>query len=176
MVSDATETRGRKAVLHRAGQRAARVHKGTPFDVVVGIGLVTHGFVYLLVAAIAVRITVTGQRGADTPYAALDALAETEVGEAMLWVTAFGLCALTLWQVFETVWRRDPHENPLGKAFGRFGTIATALGYLALAISARCASPPSGAPPATDAPRPRASCRASRSWPCGSAWTSQVSS
>jgi len=136
MVSDATETRGRKAVLHRAGQWAARVHKGTPFDVVVGIGLVTYGFVYLLVAAIAVRITVTGQRGADTPYAALDALAETEVGEAMLWVTAFGLCALTLWQVFETVWRRDPHENPLGKAFGRFGTIATALGYLALAISA----------------------------------------
>lgn len=176
MVSDATETRGRKAVLHRAGQWAARVHKGTPFDVVVGIGLVTYGFVYLLVAAIAVRITVTGQRGADTPYAALDALAETEVGEAMLWVTAFGLCALTLWQVFETVWRRDPHENPLGKAFGRFGTIATALGYLALAISARCASPPSGAPPARDAPRPRQSCRASRSWPCGSAWSSQVSS
>jgi hypothetical protein len=136
MVSDATETRGRKAVLHRAGQWAARVHKGTPFDVVVGIGLVTYGFVYLLVAAIAVRIAVTGQRGADTPYAALDALAETEVGEAMLWVTAFGLCALTLWQVFETVWRRDQHENPLGKAFGRFGTIATALGYLALAISA----------------------------------------
>ena len=139
MVSDATETRGRKAVLHRAGQWAARVHKGTPFDVVVGIGLVTYGFVYLLVAAIAVRIAVTGQRGADTPYAALDALAETEVGEAMLWVTALGLCALTLWQVFETVWRRDAHENPLGKAFGRFGTIATALGYLALAISARCA-------------------------------------
>ena len=68
-----------------------------------------------------------------------------------------------------------PHENPLGKAFGRFGTIATALGYLALAI-ARCASPPSGAPPARDAPRPRVSCRASRSWPCGSAWSSRVSS
>jgi len=38
--------------------------------------------------------------------------------------------------VFETVWRRDPQENPLGKAFGRFGTIATAVGYFALAISA----------------------------------------
>ena len=101
---------------------------------------------YLLVAAIAVRIAVTGRRGADTPYAALDALAETEVGEAMLWVTAFGLGALTLWQVFETVWRRDPHENPLGKAFGRFGTIAAAVGYLTLAISA-VRSPPPGARP-----------------------------
>ena len=136
MVSDATETPRRKARLRRAGQWAARVHKGTPFDVVVGIGLVTYGFVYLLVAAIAVRIAVTGHRGADTPYAALDALAETEVGEAMLWVTAFGLAALTLWQVSETIWRRDPHENPLGKAFGRFGTIAAAVGYLTLAISA----------------------------------------
>jgi hypothetical protein len=136
MVSDATETPDPDTVLRRAGRWAARVHRGTPFDVVVGIGLVTHGFVYLLVAAIAVRIAVTGQRGADTPYAALDALAETEVGEVMLWVTAFGLGALTLWQVCETVWRRDPHENPLGKAFGRFGTIATAVGYLTLAISA----------------------------------------
>ena len=135
-MSDASEAPGPRARLRRAGQWAARVHKGTPFDVVVGIGLVTYGFVYLLVAAIAVRIAVTGQRGADTPYAALDALAETEVGEVMLWVTAFGLGALTLWQVFETVWRRDPHENPLGKAFGRFGTLATAVGYLTLAISA----------------------------------------
>ena len=175
MVSDATETPRRKAVLHRAGQWAARVHKGTPFDVVVGIGLVTYGFVYLLVAAIAVRIAVTGQRGADTPYAALDALAETEVGEAMLWVTAFGLCALTLWQVFETVWRRDPHENPLGKAFGRFGTIATALGYLALAISAvRIAAV--GRAAREGRTSPPVSCRASRSWPCGSAWLSRVSS
>ena len=136
MVSDATETRGRKAVLHRAGQWAARVHKGTPFDVVVGIGLVTYGFVYLLVAAIAVRIAVTGQRGADTPYAALDALAETEVGEAMLWVTALGLCALTLWQVFETIWRRAPQETRLNKTFGRLGSSFSAIAYLTLGISA----------------------------------------
>ncbi|HEY8305785.1 MAG TPA: hypothetical protein VIG79_03815 [Lapillicoccus sp.] len=39
----------------------------------------------------ATEIAVTGRRGADTPYAALDAVAETEVGAAMLWVTAFGL-------------------------------------------------------------------------------------
>ena len=142
MVSDATETRGRKAVLHRAGQWAARVHKGTPFDVVVGIGLVTYGFVYLLVAAIAVRIAVTGQRGADTPYAALDALAETEVGEAMLWVTAFGLCALTLWQAFETVGRaaREGRTSPAGVVSSleelalRIGVVVAGLVLIVLAV------------------------------------------
>ncbi len=124
------------SLLSRAGRWGRQVHKGTAFDVIVGIGLVTYGLVYLLVAAIAVRIAVTGQRGADTPYTALDDLAETLVGEAMLWLTAFGLGALTLWQVFETVWRRNPDENPIGKAFGRTGSIFSAIGYLTLGISA----------------------------------------
>jgi hypothetical protein len=123
-------------LLSRASSWGREVHRGTPFDVVVGIGLVTYGFVYLLVAAIAVRLAVTGQRGADTPYAALDAMAETEVGEAALWVTAFGLAALALWQVFETVWRRNLRENPIGRAFGRAGSTVSAIGYLTLAVSA----------------------------------------
>ena len=123
-------------LLTRAARWGRQVHRGAPFDVVVGLGLVTYGLVYLLVASIAVRIAVTGQRGADTPYTALDALAETLVGEALLWVTAFGLGALTLWQIFETVWRRNPHENPIGKAFGRTGSIFSAIGYLTLGVSA----------------------------------------
>ena len=118
------------------GRWSRKLHQGTVFDVIVGVGLVTYGLVYLLVAAIAVRIAVTGQRGADTPYAALDEMAATVVGEVLLWITAFGLLALTLWQVFETVWRRNPLENPLNRAFGRTGSIFSALGYLTLAISA----------------------------------------
>jgi hypothetical protein len=128
--------RRRATLLGRAGRFGRRVHRGAPFDVIVGIGLVTYGLVYLLVAAIAVRLAVTGQRGADTPYAALDELAETEVGEGALWVTAFGLAALTLWQVFETVWRRTSDENPVGTAFGRAGSTISAIGYLTLAVSA----------------------------------------
>jgi hypothetical protein len=123
-------------LLHRASGWGRRVHRGAPFDVVVGVGLVTYGLVYLLVAAIAVRIAVTGQRSADTPYSALDELAATVAGETLLWVTALGLGALTLWQVFETLWRRDPHENPIGRAFGRTGSLASAVGYGALAVSA----------------------------------------
>ena len=131
-----SRTGGGTDFLVRAGRWGRQVHKGAAFDVIVGLGLVTYGLVYLLVAAIAVRLAVTGQRGADTPYTALDDLAETPVGEALLWVTAFGLGALTLWQVFETLWRRNPDENPIGKAFGRTGSIFSAIGYLALGVSA----------------------------------------
>ena len=127
---------GGTTLLSRAGRWGRQVHHSAPFDVVVGLGLMTYGLVYLLVAAIAVRLAVTGQRGADTPYTALDDMAETAAGEAILWVTAFGLGALTLWQLFETVWRRDPDENPIGKAFGRTGSIFSAIGYLALGVSA----------------------------------------
>ena len=133
-----TEAPERHGLAPRNGfaRWSRKLHQGTVFDVIVGIGLVTYGLVYLLVAAIAVRIAVTGQRGADTPYAALDEMAATVVGEVLLWITALGLLALTLWQVFETVWRRNPLENPLNRWFGRTGSIFSAIGYLTLAISA----------------------------------------
>lgn len=78
----------------------------------VGVGLATYGFVYLLIAGIAVRLAVTGQHGSDSEYSALDAMAKTHIGEVVLWITAFGLGSLVLWQIFETLWRRDPQENP----------------------------------------------------------------
>jgi len=133
-----TEAPERHEAASRSGfaRWTRKLHQGTTFDVIVGIGLVTYGMVYLLVAAIAMRIAVTGQRGADTPYAALDEMAATVVGEVLLWITAFGLAALTLWQIFETVWRRNPLENPLNRAFGRTGSIFSAIGYLTLGISA----------------------------------------
>ena len=93
-----TEAPERPEAAPRSGlaRWSRQLHQGTTFDVIVGIGLVTYGMVYLLVAVIAVRIAVTGQRGADTPYAALDEMAATVAGEVLLWITAFGLAALTL--------------------------------------------------------------------------------
>jgi hypothetical protein len=74
------------ALLSHVGQWGRQVSKGTPFEVVVGIGLVTYGFVYLLVAAIAVRIAVTGQRGADSPLLVLKAIGLTAFGvDCLAW-------------------------------------------------------------------------------------------
>jgi len=126
----------RSALLRAAGDRGRRVHKSTTFDVTVGVGLVTYGFVYLLIAGIAFRLAMTGRHGSDSEYSALDAMAQTQVGEVVLWITAFGLGALVLWQIFEMLWRRDPDEKPIGKAFGRTGSLFSAIGYLTLGISA----------------------------------------
>lgn len=126
----------RSAVLRAARERGRRVHGSAPFDVTVGVGLVTYGFVYLLIAGIAFRLAVTGRHGSDSEYSALDAMAQTQIGEVLLWITAFGLGALVLWQVFETLWRRNPDENPIGRAFGRTGSLFSAIGYLTLGVSA----------------------------------------
>jgi hypothetical protein len=75
--------------------------------------LVTYGIVHLLIAWIA----VTGVKGNDSQDEALVAMAQTVYGEALPWVTAFGLAALTVWQVFETIWRRTPEEARLNRTF-----------------------------------------------------------
>ncbi len=128
--------RRRPAVLRSAAQRTRQVHQSRTFDVIVGVGLVTYGFVHLLIAGIAVRIAWTGVRGSDTQDAALAAMAQTVFGEVLRWITAFGLAALTLWQLFEAIWRRNPLERAVGKAFGRTGALFSAAAYLTLGISA----------------------------------------
>ncbi len=126
----------RPALLSSAGERGRRVHRSRAFDVFVGIGLTTYGIVHLLIAWIAVRIAISGHRGNDTQDAALAALAETVFGEMLLWVTALGLGAMTLWQVFETIWRRESDEPLITKSFGRVGSVFTAIAYLTVGISA----------------------------------------
>ncbi len=127
---------GRRRVLATAGRHGRRIHKSRTFDVFVGVGLVTYGIVHLLIAFIAIKIAWTGAKGNDSQDAALAALAETAFGEALLWLTALGLAALALWQVFETIWRRNPAEGILSKTFGRLGSTFSAVAYLTLCISA----------------------------------------
>jgi len=125
-----------RAMLAVASKHGQRVHKSRTFDVFVGIGLTTYGIVHLLIAFIAIKIAWTGAKGNDSQDAALAALAETAFGEALLWLTALGLAALALWQVFETIWRRNPAEGLFSKTFGRVGSTFSAIAYLTLCISA----------------------------------------
>ena len=81
------------------------------------------------------RVAWTG-RGNDSQDAALAALAETVYGESLLWITVVGLAALTLRQIFETIWRRAPEEGRISKVFGRAGSLFSAAAYLTVGISA----------------------------------------
>jgi hypothetical protein len=127
---------GPRKVLATAGRHGRRIHKSRTFDVFVGVGLVTYGTVHLLIAFIAIKIAWTGAKANDSQDAALAALAETAFGEALLWLTALGLAALALWQVFETIWRRNPQEGRFSKTFGRVGSTFSAVAYLTLCVSA----------------------------------------
>lgn len=133
---DSTVSQRPRKVLAAVSKNGYRFHKSRTFDIFVGIGLVTYGIVHLLIAFIAVKIAWTGAKGNDSQDAALAALAETAFGEALLWLTALGLAALALWQIFETVWRRNPDESLLGKSFGRVGSTFSAIAYLTLCVSA----------------------------------------
>ena len=82
------------------------------------------------------RIAWTGRQGNDSQDAALETMAQTVYGEALLWVTAIGLAAMTLWQVFETIWRRTPEEGLITRTFGRLGSSLCAAAYLTLGVSA----------------------------------------
>ena len=73
-------------------------------------------------------------RGNDSQDSALAALAETVYGETLLWITVVGLAALTLWQIFETIWRRAPDEGRITKVFGRTGSLFSAAAYLTVGI------------------------------------------
>ena len=97
-LDDPPKPQRRKQVVAAAGRGGRRVHKSTGFDIVVGVGLVTYGIVHLLIAWIAVRIELTGVRSSDSQDEALSAMAQTVFGEVLLWITVFGLGALTLWQ------------------------------------------------------------------------------
>jgi hypothetical protein len=127
---------GPRNILKAAGQHGRRIHQSRTFDVFVAVGLITYGIVHLLIAFIAIKIAWTGAKGNDSQDAALAALAQTAFGEALLWLTALGLAALALWQVFETIWRRNPREGTFNRTFGRVGSTFSAVAYLTLCVSA----------------------------------------
>ncbi|HEX2212519.1 MAG TPA: DUF1206 domain-containing protein [Mycobacterium sp.] len=98
------------------------------------------GLLHLLIAYIILRIAF-GFSGDADQTGALAALAEQRGGALSLWVVAFGLVALAMWRLAETVLGLHPGEctdadmrdSPLVNRLKAFGL---ALVYLALAFTA----------------------------------------
>ena len=68
-------------------------------------GLIAYGVVHLLVGWLALKIAWGASAGtsADTS-GALTTLARQPFGKILLWVVAFGLVALALWQLSDAIW------------------------------------------------------------------------
>ncbi|WP_181781969.1 DUF1206 domain-containing protein [Pseudonocardia pini] len=82
---------------------AEQVTDHPALDVLARVGLVAYGLVHLLIAALAVRIAF-GAGGQADKAGALQAVAATGVGRAVLWLVVGGLVALVADRLVEAVW------------------------------------------------------------------------
>ncbi|MGH3444254.1 MAG: DUF1206 domain-containing protein [Nocardioidaceae bacterium] len=125
-----------------------RRQASTGLDRVAGAGLVTYGFVHLLVAWLAARIAF-GQGGNASGTGALRTLAQNGPGRIILYVVAIGLFALALWQVAEA-WSGQRDEDGLMRTLMRLASGAKAVVYAALGISGLRIAAGSGSSSGTD--------------------------
>lgn len=98
----------------RAHAALEEVGAGPVLRAVGRAGLVAYGVVHLLIAGLAVQIALGGRERADKT-GALQAIAATGPGAALLWVITAGLVVLAGWQLAEAVFghRRVPPRTRL---------------------------------------------------------------
>ncbi len=129
-----------QASAQRAGDGAERggkhVENSRAFDVLVTVGLLAYGVVHLLVAFIALQLAFTGTSKQASQKGAFAEMAANPVGDVLLWVTAAGLFALALWQIFEAAWGHRDIEQGHKRTLKRLGSVAKAVIYLAVGVSA----------------------------------------
>lgn len=90
--------------VSNAGNTARRAARSDLITRIGRVGLVAYGVVNLLIAFLAIQVAIgTGGEQANK-NGALSQVADEPFGQAMLWIVAVGLAALTVWQIAEAVW------------------------------------------------------------------------
>jgi hypothetical protein len=104
------------------------------------VGLIAYGVVHLLIAWIALQLAWGGSGQSADQSGALATLAEQPFGKPLLWVLAFGLVALALWQLAEVLRQRaglkstgDARKKAITKIVK---AVAKTITFLALAVLA----------------------------------------
>ena len=129
-----------KATAKRAGggaeQTGQQVENSRSFAVLVRVGLIDYGLIHLLVAWIAIQLAWTGTHQQASQQGAFRQLASNPVGDVAVWITALGLFALALWQIFEAIWGYQDVEKGRKRVMKRVGSASRAVVYIALGVSA----------------------------------------
>jgi hypothetical protein len=131
--------RASSAAKHAGGQAeetGERVENSKAFGVLVMVGLIAYGVVHLLVAWIALQLAWTGSNKQASQKGAFQEMASTTFGGVLLWITAVGLFALALWQIFEAIWGHRDVEEGRKRIIKRLGSAGKAVVYIVLGVSA----------------------------------------
>lgn len=99
------------------------------------VGLVAYGLVHLLVAWIALQIA-WGESGEASHEGALHELVKQPLGEPLMWVAAFGLWALALWQVMTAIWGHRSVFDDKHRTVKRLAALGRAIVYTGIGASA----------------------------------------
>src|ERR1700712_2752507 len=128
-----------QATAKRAGGQAEatgrRVEDSKAFATLVRIGLIDYGLIHLLVAWIAIQLAWTGTNQQASQQGAFRQMASNPVGDVVVWITALGLFALALWQIFEAIWGYQDVEKGRKRVMKRVGSASRAVVYIALGVS-----------------------------------------
>ena len=121
--------------------KAKQVRDSAGLKVLARVGLVAYGLVHLLIGGLALQLAWDAGPSKDAdPSGAFRTLAEQPLGNALLWLIAVGLAALSVWQTSEVVWG---HHSVQGAervrrkvTSGAYAAIYTALGIRSAFVAA----------------------------------------
>jgi hypothetical protein len=126
--------------MHASADDAARAADSDGLEKVARVGLVAYGVVHLVLAWLAVQLAWGRASDSADQTGALQTLAESPLGQPLLWVVAIGMLALALWQALEVLrWRSgwSASGKARAQALERSGkAVAKAVLYAALAVLA----------------------------------------
>jgi hypothetical protein len=135
-----TRPQNAASAAKRAGGEAEetgeRVENSKAFGILVTVGLLAYGVVHLLVAWIALQLAWTGSNKQASQKGAFQEMASTTFGDVLVWITAVGLFALALWQIFEAIWGHRDAEEGRKRIVKRLGSAGKAVVYVVLGVSA----------------------------------------
>ena len=118
--------------VHAAGEEARH---SDAMRTAARVGLVAFGLVHLLIAWIALQVA-WGNGGEASSQGALHTLAKQPFGEVLLWVSAFGLWALAVWQVMTAMWGHKSVFDDKHRTAKRLAALGRAVVYAAVGVSA----------------------------------------
>jgi hypothetical protein len=99
-------------------------------------GMICYGAVHVIVAYLALRVATGGGGQQANHNGALEEVASTSLGVAVLWVLGIGLIAFALWQLLLTAVGYTWRNKKRTRVFKRIGALVRAVTGIVVAVAA----------------------------------------